>query len=399
MGEAYLMRRGTGGSDLNFRVVGAAYKQGTPKNNTIWVETAVAIPEWAIALENPYIAYKDTDVLAGVSTTPGYISSSGEHAAVSDYAEVRTTDDIAVEYGKTYTYEYKVTTQQSLWLVVAEYDKWGSFIKRTSLLSSVSATEKTGTYTPSSATVAKVCFSWRTFNDSGCTVKFIVPDAPCTIDGTPDGTVWIRNHKSPTSFNAIKSVNSLIVKPNICMQYRDGDWHETYAEVYQNGEWFDLKWYLLKWGEDYADLTGGWIAVGKRGGDNSSASAVAPFVQHVDAGWSYGYTIVETITDEGGGMFHTANKIDLTPYKTLVLEGNFTRGGTVARNFTAGVWSAIGTYYTSNLLAYTQPPVAAFNRVEVDISDINVEAYVGIGITVSEAEITKIYFEPKGELA
>jgi hypothetical protein len=42
-----------GGASLNFKVVGNP-KPSDPKNNTIWIDTDVKIPEWGFASENPY---------------------------------------------------------------------------------------------------------------------------------------------------------------------------------------------------------------------------------------------------------------------------------------------------------------------------------------------------------
>lgn len=171
----------------------------------------------------------------------------------------------------------------------------------------------------------------------------------------------------------------------------DGAWSfvDTYIRL-------DDAWVLL-WsgqlyfnGNQYTEYLGDWVSVAKKAASNSTAS----IDQDPLFADENGALTVNTATNLTGGIFYTTNQIDLTPYKTIVFEGKFTRGGTVARNFTAAAWSRIGTYYTSNMLAYTQPSVTSFTTIKVDVSEINAVAHVGLGITQSKAVITRAYLVP-----
>lgn len=170
----------------------------------------------------------------------------------------------------------------------------------------------------------------------------------------------------------------------------DGAWSfvDTYIRL-------DDTWALL-WSSqlfcnnnDYAEYTGGWVNVGKKAASNSSADAGAP-----DITYENGSMVCDTTIDKTGGMYYTANQIDLTPYKTVVFEGEFTRGGTVARNFYAAVWSSIGTYYTSNVIKSKESPSQSFSKIEVDVSSVSESAYIGLGLTQSKAVISKAYLIP-----
>lgn len=176
----------------------------------------------------------------------------------------------------------------------------------------------------------------------------------------------------------------------------DTEWLAVDTYIFRDGAWkFVPSGQLINAGNTYGEYTGGFVSKAKQGSDSSSASAKAPKVTYNDLG----YPIVDTTSSSGsngGGVYYTANMIDLTPYKTIVFEGTFTRGGTVARNFTVGAWSKIGTYYEDNLLAYKMMSSTSGTKISVDVKNVNVSAYIGIGMTYSKAIISRAYLVPKG---
>lgn len=151
-----------------------------------------------------------------------------------------------------------------------------------------------------------------------------------------------------------------------------------------------LRAWLYVAGKENADLTGGWIGKALRAADNSTADAKAPTITRLTLSIR-----ADTKTPNGGGVFYTANMIDLTPYKTLVFEGTFTRGGSVERNFAVSVWSKVASYYTSNVLKQKYMTSTSGTRLALDISGVNRAAYVGLGLTLSVATITACYLVPK----
>ena len=74
-----------------------------------------------------------------------------------------------------------------------------------------------------------------------------------------DNMVWIYIDKySQTGFNALKE-NGIQICPSNAKQYVSGTWVDVDAISYQNGEWVDWFVYLFYDGNQYEDLTGGWI--------------------------------------------------------------------------------------------------------------------------------------------
>lgn len=191
----------------------------------------------------------------------------------------------------------------------------------------------------------------------------------------------------------------------------DGEnWLPVETYVYENGEWkFLWSSQLITQGEErintHDEFLGGWTTLGKKAASGSTAKAYEPIVtRSLGQSMEDGSVVLEpslivstgTSTDEGGaGMFYTTNAIDLTPYKTIVFEGTFTRNGTVQRNFALCAWKSIGTYYTSNLAAYKYLPSTSGTRIELDVSGLNEPCYIGLGLTISEAKIIKAYLIPK----
>ena len=148
---------------------------------------------------------------------------------------------------------------------------------------------------------------------------------------------------------------------------------------------------LFDAGNEHEGLTNGWIGDKKRAYASSGAYTRADIVRE------NGQIIIDGET-KYAGVIRTSIGVDMTPYKTLVFEGEFTRRGTDARNLTAAVWSEIGTYYAteSEMLAFFQMENAeTINRIELDVSDIDGFGYPGIGVTTSSAKITACYLIPK----
>lgn len=218
-----------------------------------------------------------------------------------------------------------------------------------------------------------------------------------------DGAIYLSTSRPDKTIqlsdNAKIGISGAHVKTNGAWEfadtylYRDAAWHFLWSGqlIYPGATEGHVKGYT---DTEYTDCTGGYITKAIRGGDNSSTAAKAPAVSTDGQGRPVADTTAATGSN-GGGMYYTAKQIDLTPYKTIVFEGEFTRGGTVSRNFTAGAWSKIGTYYENNLLAYTMMSTASSTKIEVDVSGVNAPAYIGLGLTVSKAIIDRAYLVPK----
>lgn len=149
--------------------------------------------------------------------------------------------------------------------------------------------------------------------------------------------------------------------------------------------------YLYGVGDEHAGFTNGWIGEPKWSQDGSGATKRANIVRESEQ-------IVLDNSNNYAGVIRTELGVDLTPYKTLVFEGEFTRGGSSAKNLIAAVWSTIGTYYATQnqiLKSYQMESTGTINRIELDVSGIDGLGYPGIGLTASSAKITACYLIPK----
>lgn len=272
MGNALIMRRGA--DALNFRVYIGPDEPAQAKENTIWIDTDIAVPQWVIAEKNPYIDYKDVDRLYGAILASGFLASSGA-VSVADATkqEVYTEDYFPVTFGKVYRYEQGMTAEYSQWLAICEYTSDRTFIGRTVLVNSVTGVLAKGTYTPSKSTVAYVRLSWRTYGDTGAGARLIEPDVPYTPQSVEYGTVWIQTAKNGSaSLNALRR-NALMLNPADVQSligldlFGSGErtWMKLPGYVYQNGEWIQIKTLTLTLydaGNTCSEVTGGWAKTG-----------------------------------------------------------------------------------------------------------------------------------------
>jgi hypothetical protein len=149
--------------------------------------------------------------------------------------------------------------------------------------------------------------------------------------------------------------------------------------------------YLYGAGDEPTGFTNGWIGEPKWSQDGSGATKRANIARESGQ-------IVLDNSNNYAGVIRPALGVDLTPYKTLVFEGEFTRGGSSAKNLIAAVWSTIGTFYATEnqmLKFYQMASAGTVDRIEIDVSDIDGLGYPGIGVTMSSAKITACYLIPK----
>ena len=128
----------------------------------------------------------------------------------------------------------------------------------------------------------------------------------------PDvGMVWVCvGTSSAVEFNALKK-NTLQVYPINVKQYEGGKFVDKTAFSYQNGEWVDW-WngYLYLAGNEYTNITGGWIEDSWRFFNNTQA-AKPTVTRHEE--------YIEIIQNNRDGCLRTTNKIDLTSYKKVYM--------------------------------------------------------------------------------
>lgn len=182
-----------------------------------------------------------------------------------------------------------------------------------------------------------------------------------------EGVVWITTGtSSPVAFNALKK-NGITVYPLSAKQYVSGKWVDKTAKSYQGGKWVD--WWngeLYDTGNEYTPYTGGWEVTTK--GKDTTVS------KDFDA------MTISTMYDDNS--LYCSKKIDLTHFKKLVVDS---KNGTTTSSAEhrdgrtkVCVWSAIDGDGSSNRVAYVDYPAKHDGELELDVSALTGEYYVGI---------------------
>ena len=152
--------------------------------------------------------------------------------------------------------------------------------------------------------------------------------------------------------------------------------------------------YLYSPGDQHTGITGNWVGIKRDPTGNYTTTDRAPTILPND-----NYLSADNVGSYSGTVY-TALKIDMTPYKTLVFEGEFKRTGNYGTGFMPGVWSEMtGNANSTTRLAYVQQSDddkdVIFNRYEIDVESVNEYGYVGISLANAYANITHCYLIPK----
>lgn len=209
-----------------------------------------------------------------------------------------------------------------------------------------------------------------------------------------EGMVWILvGDSSSVSFNALNS-NTIQVYPKSVKQYIGTQWLDKVAKSYQVGKWVD--WFvwagqLYDPGNEYKDITGGWVAKGMKANSSSEASAAAPTVERTD-------TYLSASNAAGkSGIFYMEKTINTTGYTSIVFEGTFVNKS-YSQNLALLVWSKIGTYYADNVVARKNLGEGTHENVELDISGLTAGSYyIGFAINAVTGNGSSVKFT-KGNL-
>ena len=186
-----------------------------------------------------------------------------------------------------------------------------------------------------------------------------------TPNSPVEGMVWIKvGSSSIVAFNALKK-NNITVYPCMASQYIGGAWTGVPTKCYQNGAWKDFCGNLIENGSTAYTLkavgkppqTGGYVGMETINVTQNSGSI--------------------TITGSNGyGIVYIEEAIDLTPYKTLTIKGQFSRTSTDIPTFRLNVWSSIGSYISSNLVAHAD--LKASGETSLDVSNLTGNHIIGI---------------------
>ena len=216
------------------------------------------------------------------------------------------------------------------------------------------------------------------------------PIVPTNVES---GAIYLSSRGSEASIVLSEQLELLVTGAFI---WNGSEWDAVDTYVFRDGEWaFVGSGQIYNAGNEYVEYTGGFVARKISSRSDASATTVEPKIT-VNSN-----NIVADTTSSGSngvGMFCTDKRINLTPYKAIVFEGEFISNYTnYANNFIAGAWPIIPTYYTIERLAYVSMTTSPNTQLIVDVSDINSDAYVGFGIAYSKVTLTNCYLILKDE--
>jgi hypothetical protein len=177
-----------------------------------------------------------------------------------------------------------------------------------------------------------------------------------------------------------------MVYPLTAKQYVNGAWVYKTAKIYQGGKWVDL-WNgsLYDSGNEYTEITGGWVAEGKAMGNWATGVGTPVLTKNSD-------NMVFSVSISGNGaIFYTKNKINLANYKTLHLECTLNTPSAVGyeHRHNLNIWTSIGTYYTDNRAATTDLHGKGDATRSIDVSNLNDSYYIGFASYTNETVVVK----------
>lgn len=183
-----------------------------------------------------------------------------------------------------------------------------------------------------------------------------------------DGKVWIKfGISGDVSFNALKK-NGIVLYPTEAYQCINGSWSKKPIEVYQSGAWADFIVYLFNNG-DVTKVSGGWTVVaGKLGAYSQGKPSLKVNSDSL---------VVKT--NDGMGFIKPNNLIDLTPYTTVHYAVTAVdHSGYTSEEGCCPIIMPPGETDANEALAMKElPSFGTFEDLQVDVTNINQNAYVG----------------------
>ena len=207
------------------------------------------------------------------------------------------------------------------------------------------------------------------------------------------GDVWVN---TGASSSVHLPFGNATLYPVGVKQYINGAWEMVPAYVFTSEGWKSLEKYLLQSGNQFTDVTGGWIARTQYGG-----------VAVIDATGLHAAEGTE-VSDYNRVAFRTANVIDLSGYRTL--RANFTAAtashissayvcvGLTANAFAAGNvqdYSDIeypGGFMSGYAISYDVN--GSTITLDYDISAINSSQYAVVYFSATKCSCTSVQLIP-----
>lgn len=195
-----------------------------------------------------------------------------------------------------------------------------------------------------------------------------------------EGMVWIKTNDSVGIEIDLLKKNIASIHLVSAKQYISGAWVDKEVKVWQNGEWRNSFLWVFNYGEPGYP----WTTLGMKQYDGSGMASVAP-TKTVNADGSV--TFKQNGSNISCGIAYISTQFDLTDFKTLEFVGKSVSTYANSDGFCGMmVWSAIGSYVSSNLLASFSGTFEGTRTM--DISAINQKVYIGVGACNKDAYVT-----------
>lgn len=170
------------------------------------------------------------------------------------------------------------------------------------------------------------------------------------------GLVWIKVDSKSTAPIWADKKQTVLLYPVKALQYINDAWVDIDAYVYQNSEWVELSLpFLILYDNGYENPIAGEI------------------VEDSYAGTKYDTYIFVRITGTGEGRVYTANKIDVTEYKTL--HAIVSPGGALTINLGLRD-TTTGSYSTKVSEAFSSQVAGVQHELKLSLEDVTGEFYI-----------------------
>ena len=211
--------------------------------------------------------------------------------------------------------------------------------------------------------------------------------------GPVEGMVWFQTGTASSAAMNIDKKDTVMLYPGGCSQYIGGAWVEKDAQTYLNGQWVDWRTYFYNKGDECTDLTGGWLAMGNLANSSGQGKAITPSVTRNADSMVIGFSGAQY----GVGHVYTQDRIDLTEFKTITIEGESACTNTNPSIKVASAEPAAGKYWPS-VASVDLPKTGAF-KISLDVSALSGLHFIAVGFyNTASATSTVTMFDYYGEV-
>lgn len=194
--------------------------------------------------------------------------------------------------------------------------------------------------------------------------------------------VWFSvGTSSYVAFSATKK-NPIMVYPLYAKQYVSGAWVDKTAKSYHGGVWVDWITFLYQSGNEYTDLTGGWVVKEKIGNAiNGDLPTLTKEVSRLKVSLPKPYV---------NGVVRCNNTIDVTNFRQM----SVTFSGSKAGYMRLYVYDSLtpGEAYDPKDLSAIAKVIDFTTPTVIDISEVTGKKYIGIGCAIPASDTAATFY-------